>query len=110
MDKITTMKLLRETKDRLEKLRENRRETFDDLVRKVLYVLNTVRGDPDRAKKILEIIDERRQINLKEEEEKATREVERAKKLSGKKKRVVNSGVRKKKNTLSKNGVVEKSG
>jgi len=64
---ITTMKLLEETKTRLEKLREHKRESYDDLLRKILYVLNTVREDPERAKKILEKIDDLRNRMLEEE-------------------------------------------
>ncbi len=58
--KITTIKLLEETKVRLEKLREHKRESYDDILRKMLYVLNTTREDPEKARKILEKIDELR--------------------------------------------------
>jgi hypothetical protein len=63
-DEITTLKLEKETKERLEKLREHKRETYDDIIRKILYVLNTVREEPEKARGILEFIDEkRRRIN-----------------------------------------------
>jgi len=65
--KITTIKLLEETKMRLEKLREHKRESYDDLLRKILYVLNVVREDPDKAKKILEKISELRKRMIAEE-------------------------------------------
>jgi len=58
--KITTIKLLDETKIRLEKLREHKRESYDDILRKMLYVLNTIREEPEKARKILEKIDELR--------------------------------------------------
>ena len=57
---ITTLKLEKETKERLEKLREHKRETYDDIIRKIMYVLNTVRDEPIKAKTILEFIDEKR--------------------------------------------------
>ena len=57
---ITTLKLEKETKDRLEKLREHKRETYDDIIRKIMYVLNTVRDEPLKAKAVLEFIDEKR--------------------------------------------------
>jgi predicted DNA-binding protein len=57
---ITTLKLEKETKERLEKLREHKRETYDDIIRKIMYVLNTVREEPSKAKAILEFIDEKR--------------------------------------------------
>ncbi len=56
--KITTIKLAEETKKRLEKLREHKGESYDDILRKILFVLNTARDDPGRAKGILERIDE----------------------------------------------------
>lgn len=66
-EKITTLKLLEETKLRLEKLREHKRETYDDILRKILYILNTVRDEPEKAKRILEKIDELRRRMLEEE-------------------------------------------
>ncbi len=59
-NKITTLKLEKETKERLERLREHKRETYDDIIRKILFVLNMVRDDPGKAKAILEFIDEKR--------------------------------------------------
>ncbi len=63
---ITTIKLQKETKDRIEKLRENKRESYDDILRKVLYVLNMTRDNPNKAKSFLEKIDE---VKLRAEEE-----------------------------------------
>jgi len=68
-EKITTMKLQDETKNRLEKLREHKRETYDDIIRKILYVLNAVRESPEKAKHILEFIDEKRKRMIQEEQE-----------------------------------------
>jgi predicted DNA-binding protein len=58
---ITTIKLGRETKERLDKLRESRSESYDDILKKILYVLNTTRDDPVKAKRILERISELRE-------------------------------------------------
>ncbi|MDD2444544.1 MAG: hypothetical protein PHX15_01005 [Candidatus Nanoarchaeia archaeon] len=66
---ITTIKLQKETKERLEKLKESRRESYDDILRKVLYVLNITRDNPNKAKLILERIDELRKRMLDEENE-----------------------------------------
>jgi hypothetical protein len=68
-EKITTMKLLEETKVRLEKLREHKRETYDEILRKILYVLNTAREDPLKAKKILERIEDLRYKMVEEEKQ-----------------------------------------
>ena len=66
-EKITTIKLLEETKFRIEKLREHKRESYDEILRKILYVLNTARDSPEKAKRILEKISELRQRMLEEE-------------------------------------------
>lgn len=65
--KVTTVKLLEETKIRIEKLREHKRESYDDLLRKILYVLNVARDDPEKAKRILEKISELRASMIEEE-------------------------------------------
>ena len=62
---ITTIKLSKETKERLEKLREHRRESYDELLKKVLWILNTVKVNSDKAKKVLVKIDENRKRLLK---------------------------------------------
>ncbi len=64
--KITTLKLLEETKLRLEKLREHKRESYNDILKKMLYVLNVARDDPEKAKRVLEKIDDIRNQMLKE--------------------------------------------
>jgi len=65
--KITTIKLLEETKTRIEKLREHKRESYDDILRKILYVLNVARDSPEKAKRVLERISELRERMLEEE-------------------------------------------
>lgn len=67
--KITTIKLLEETKLRIEKLREHKRESYDDILRKILYILNIVRDEPDKAKRILERISDLRERMLEEEKQ-----------------------------------------
>ncbi len=68
-EKITTIKLLEETKLRIEKLREHKRESYDDILRKILYVLNTARESPEKAKRVLERIAGLRQRMLEEEKQ-----------------------------------------
>ncbi|MFZ5955762.1 MAG: DUF7557 family protein [Nanoarchaeota archaeon] len=58
--KITTIKLESETKKRLEKLKENKRETYEDIIKKMLWILNTLKLDPPKARETLEKIDETR--------------------------------------------------
>ena len=54
---------------RLEKLREHKKESYDDILRKILYVLNVSRDDPEKAKRILERISELRERMIREEKE-----------------------------------------
>jgi len=68
-EKITTIKLLEETKNRVEKLREHKRESYDDVLRKILYILNTARESPEKAKRILERISDIRAQMLEEEKQ-----------------------------------------
>lgn len=56
-NKITTIKLRKETKDRLDHLKEFNRESYDEIMKKVLYILNTLRGSPESARSILKSID-----------------------------------------------------
>jgi hypothetical protein len=57
---ITTIKLKKETKQRLEKLKEYKRESFNDLIKKILYILNLARVEPEKSRVLLQKIDENR--------------------------------------------------
>lgn len=57
MKDITTIKLDKETKERLTRLKEHERETYNQVIKKVLYVLNKIRKDPVSANRILQKID-----------------------------------------------------
>ena len=54
---ITTIKLYKKTKDRLEKLRNYKRESYDEIIQKMLDILNTLRVEPERARSKLVSID-----------------------------------------------------
>ena len=69
MSRITTLKLEKETKERLEKLREHKRETYDEIIRKILFILNKVRVEPEKAQGILEIIHEKRKRLFEEKKQ-----------------------------------------
>jgi len=68
-NKITTIKLLEETKLRIEKLREHKRESYEEILKKILYVLNVARDEPEKARRILERISELRKRMIQEERE-----------------------------------------
>ena len=53
---ITTIKLKKITKKRLDKLKSHKRETYDDILEKTLEILNTCRIDPGKARiKLIQI-------------------------------------------------------
>ena len=49
-DVITTLKLSSETKMRIDKLRSYRRESYEDILKKLLEILNLCRTSPEKAK------------------------------------------------------------
>ena len=56
-DKITTIKVQEKTKLRLNKLKEYKLESYEQLLRKMLFILNLCRKRPESAKRKLEQID-----------------------------------------------------
>lgn len=53
---ITTIKLQKKTKSRLDKFRIYKRETYEEILQKILELLNTCRIHPEKAKaKLIEI-------------------------------------------------------
>jgi len=70
MTQKPTIKLDKETKERLNRLKEHERETYNQVIKKVLYVLNKIRKDPVSANRILQNIDKniRRRQSFKEKE------------------------------------------
>ena len=54
---ITTIKLEKSTKERLDRLKEYDRESYNGVIRKLLHVVNTFRKNPTLANKILNDID-----------------------------------------------------
>jgi len=55
--KITTIKITKETKNRLDRLKEHHREAYEEVLRKVLFILNTTKKNPEKAQRILNKID-----------------------------------------------------
>jgi hypothetical protein len=53
----TTIKISKETKKRLDNFREYNAESYEELIKKMLYILNTVRKNPELGKSILNSID-----------------------------------------------------
>jgi hypothetical protein len=61
-DNITTIKLNKKTKQRLEKLRIHKRDSYEEIVQRMLSILNLSRTNPDKAQDKLQEIE--RQIKL----------------------------------------------
>lgn len=57
MKDITTVKLRRETKKRLDNLKEHKRESYEEVLRKILYILNLFRKEPEKAGQMLRRLD-----------------------------------------------------
>ncbi|MEK6933497.1 MAG: hypothetical protein AABW75_01315 [Nanoarchaeota archaeon] len=81
-EEITTIKLIKRTKERIDNIRSYKRESYDDILQKMLEILNVVRVDPDRARSRLMQIDKERELNLnagrdKKKSEKNSYELER---------------------------------
>ena len=77
MNTVTTIKISKETRERLGKLKEYERETFNEVLSKMFYILNTCRKDPEKAQRVLMNLDRRikrkdiikRKMNVDEESE-----------------------------------------
>jgi hypothetical protein len=62
-DKITTIKIDKETKIRLDKLRIHPKESYDEVIQKILYVLNLCKSNPSEARGRLIAIDKLKQLS-----------------------------------------------
>jgi len=56
-NQITTIKIEKDTKSRLDHLKEYGRESYDEILKKVLHILNIARSNPQAASGILRAID-----------------------------------------------------
>ncbi len=65
MSAVTTIKLYKNTKERLEKLRLHKRESYDDIMQNILEILNLCRASPEKARLRLLEIDRQKKINRK---------------------------------------------
>ncbi len=60
---ITTIKLQKDTKDRIDHLKVYKRESYDEVIQKMLNVLNLCKVNPIEARKRLLLIDREKKIN-----------------------------------------------
>ncbi|VVB76016.1 Uncharacterised protein [uncultured archaeon] len=57
----TTIKVLTQTRDELNKFRESKNESYDEVIRKLVFVANTCKKDPELGKEAVEAIEKARQ-------------------------------------------------
>lgn len=62
--KVTTIKIDRETKLRLDKLKVHPKESYDEIIQKILYVLNLCKANPEEARSRLLSIDKLKRLYL----------------------------------------------
>ena len=62
---ITTIKVYQTTKVNLDRFKEHRKESYDDILRKILYILDLVEKDPELGKRILEEIEAAKERRMK---------------------------------------------
>ncbi len=69
---ITTIKLDKETKSRLDKLKVHPKESYDEILQKILYILNLCKSGSNEARARLLAIDKAKHLNsIKNEIKKA---------------------------------------
>ena len=73
-NEITTIKLRKKTKERLEKLRIYKRETYDEILEQILDILNLVKIAPERARGKLIAIDRKKITENREIQRQSIRE------------------------------------
>jgi len=56
----TTIKIHKETKAEIDKFREYKNESYDEVLRKILYVVKSIKKDPDLSKETIKAIEEAR--------------------------------------------------
>lgn len=59
--KDTTIKLHEKTKTQLDKLREYKNESYDEVIKKMIYIIETCKEEPELSKEIVENIEKARE-------------------------------------------------
>lgn len=61
MIKTTTIKIHQDTKTQLDRLREYKNETYDELIKKVLFIVETLKTKPELSRETVEAIEKSRE-------------------------------------------------
>ena len=57
MSTITTIKVYQKTKINLERFKEHRKESYDEVLKKLLYIVYLLKKNPELGKKLLKEIE-----------------------------------------------------
>ncbi len=57
----TTIKLGEETKSHLDQYRENKNESYDDVIKKLIYIARTAKKEPELAREVIVEIEKARE-------------------------------------------------
>jgi predicted transcriptional regulator len=56
----TTIKIHKETKAEIDKYREYKNESYDELLRKILFIVKSIKKDPNLSKETIKAIEDAR--------------------------------------------------
>src|SRR3989344_8193835 len=65
---VTTIKISMETKSRLDKLKEYKKESYEEIMQKIFLIINILKVNPVKARKILKRIEFEKLAEIKEKE------------------------------------------
>lgn len=58
---VTTIKVYGETKSQLDKFREYKNESYDEIIKKVIFIAKTCKTEPELSKETMEAIEKARE-------------------------------------------------
>ena len=65
MTSITTIKVYQKTKVNLDRFKEHRKESYDEILKKLLYILELIEKDPALGKRLLDEIEAAKRRRMK---------------------------------------------
>jgi predicted transcriptional regulator len=57
----TTIKIQTDTKTQIDQFRENKNESYDEVIRKLIYIVKNLKKDPELSKETIQAIEEARE-------------------------------------------------
>jgi predicted transcriptional regulator len=56
----TTIKIHKDTKAEIDQFREYKNESYDEVLRKIIYIIKSIKKDPDLSKETIDAIEQSR--------------------------------------------------